>query len=65
MMKTVQNMATLFSVLGCLNYGIIAVFDFDVLQHALFNFPAILKILYFLMGLSSFILILQIQPKEK
>lgn len=64
-MKFVENMALFLSLIGCLNFGIEAVFEFNTLQHLLVNFPALQRILYFLIGLSSFINILKIDFKKK
>ncbi len=62
-MKLLKQSALLLSWIACLNYGILGVFDFDVLQHALINFPVLHRILYFFIGLAAFINLLE--KKEK
>lgn len=64
-MKTIKTTALIFSILACVNYGAVSVFEYDPIQHALVNFPVLIKMLYFLFGVSGFINILSIKTEKK
>ncbi len=60
-MKIVENIALFLSIIACLNYGSIAVFNYDFLKHLFSNMPTLLSLLYFMIGVSSFINIFNIK----
>lgn len=58
-MKQIFLIAKILSFIACCNYGIMAVFDYNPLVRLLIDFPLVLNLLYFLFGVSAFLLILK------
>jgi len=64
-MKIIQNLASLLMFIGCLNYGIQAVFEFNLFTHLFYNLPTTLKFLYLLISIAAFIHLSDLPKNEK
>ena len=54
-METVQKIALVFTIIGAINWGLVGIFDFN-LVNALFNsMPIIEKIIYIIVGICGLI----------
>lgn len=54
-METVQKIALAFTIIGAINWGLVGIFDFN-LVNALFNsMPIIEKIIYIIVGICGLI----------
>ena len=54
-METVQEIALVFTIIGAINWGLVGIFDFN-LVNALFNsMPIIEKIIYIIVGICGLI----------
>ena len=54
-MQTLQKIALVFTIIGAINWGLIGIFDFN-LVNALFNsMPIIEKIIYIIVGICGLI----------
>ena len=57
MMRTLHYLALLLTVVGALNWGLVGLFDFN-LVHALFGaYPVLEKLIYALVGASALLLL--------
>lgn len=54
-MRLIQRFASFLTFLGAISYGIQAVFNFNLFSHLFYNLPSLLKLIYFLIGISAFI----------
>ena len=54
-METVQKISLVFTIIGAINWGLVGIFDFN-LVNALFNsMPIIEKIIYIIVGICGLI----------
>lgn len=54
-METVQKITLVFTIIGAINWGLVGIFDFN-LVNALFNsMPIIEKIIYIIVGICGLI----------
>lgn len=54
-METVQKIALVFTIIGAINWGLVGIFDFN-LVNALFNSMSIIeKIIYIIVGICGLI----------
>lgn len=64
-MKAVHTIAFILVVIGGLNWGLVAAFNFDLVATLFGSMPAIAKIVYGLVGLSALYMIFGIMKKPR
>lgn len=63
-MKQVSWIATLFLVIGAINWGLVGLFEWNLIEAVFGSLPAIATIIYLLVGLSGIWGISLLVPKK-
>lgn len=54
-METVQKIALVFTIIGAINWGLIGIFDFNLVNTLFNSMPIIEKIIYIIVGICGLI----------
>lgn len=54
-METLQKIALVFTILGALNWGLVGLFDFNVVEFLFKNMDMLKRTIYILIGIASII----------
>lgn len=54
-METVQKTALVFTIIGAINWGLIGIFDFNLVNTLFNSMPIIEKIIYIIVGICGLI----------
>lgn len=54
-METVQKIALVFTIIGAINWGLVGIFDFNLVNTLFNSMPIIEKIIYIIVGICGLI----------
>lgn len=54
-METLQKIALVFTIIGAINWGLIGIFDFNLVNYIFGSMEAIERIIYILVGVAGII----------